>query len=370
MKPYLSIVVAARNDNYGGDFLRRMQLFLSTLAALSDRHRLKAELLIVEWNPPADRPRLGNVIDWPSKGCDLDIRIVEVPEEIHRRFPNSDRMPMFEYTAKNVGIRRARGEFILPTNPDIIFSDELIAFLAQGNVPTESYLKVDRYDIAESPPLRASVDKTLRFCRHNVVRIWKWDGFPVDTPLDPSFLRKVRNGVRSFASRPTPARLAKWMWRRIKSSNNGSSPKAPELKPEKLHLATPGDFILMSGRQWHDLRGFPELPSHSHLDTCLVYLAAATGLKLLALPHRIYHIEHGRAEHALRPVTDSETLQAFREMLASNRPVITNGDSWGLGDVVLPEYEISTFDRVLRGGPSRIKLGWPFRKAKGAGRAT
>ena len=36
--------------------------------------------------------------------------------------------------AKNVGIRRSDGEFILCTNIDIIFSDKMYAFLAKENL--------------------------------------------------------------------------------------------------------------------------------------------------------------------------------------------------------------------------------------------
>jgi hypothetical protein len=58
MKPYLSFVIAARNDDYGGNFLHRMQVFVNVLFWLWERHNLDAELVVVEWNPPKDRPRL------------------------------------------------------------------------------------------------------------------------------------------------------------------------------------------------------------------------------------------------------------------------------------------------------------------------
>ncbi|MGA2108556.1 MAG: hypothetical protein ABSH25_13040 [Syntrophorhabdales bacterium] len=335
MQPYLSVVVAARNDNYGGDFLYRMQLFVSTLGALANRHRLKAELLVVEWNPPPDRPRLRDAIDWPSES-DLGVRIVTVPEDVHRGLPISDKMPMFEYMAKNVGIRRAHGEFILVTNPDIIFSDELTAFLARGNLPTDSYIEVDRYDIGKAPSLRAPVDKTLRFCSRNVVRIWTGEWAPVD----PRFSTEVRRLVRSFASRPSPARLARWLWRRIKFSKNGNCPEGPEVKPAKVRLGAPGDFLLMARQQWRELRGFPELLSYRGIDFYMVCVASAAGLREVALPYRIYHQEHGRSEQALRPAIGVENMPGFREMLETKRPTIVNGDKWGLGDVALPEYEI------------------------------
>ena len=50
----ISFVVAARNDDYGGNFLHRMQVFVDNVMTLSSQEDLSAELMIVEWNPPAD----------------------------------------------------------------------------------------------------------------------------------------------------------------------------------------------------------------------------------------------------------------------------------------------------------------------------
>ncbi len=114
--PSLSIVVTARNDDYGGRFLERFINFVDLLAYQSDRFGLRAELVVVEWNPPADEPRLIDALDWPSPNGNLRMRIIEVPVEVHHTVEGSDRMPMFEYIAKNTGIRRAESEFVLATN--------------------------------------------------------------------------------------------------------------------------------------------------------------------------------------------------------------------------------------------------------------
>ncbi|MDB5305838.1 MAG: hypothetical protein JWO38_40, partial [Gemmataceae bacterium] len=64
--PYLSVVAAARNDDHGGNLLGRMQLFVNGLLEQCRRHRLPAELVLVEWNPPPDRPRLADALRWPA----------------------------------------------------------------------------------------------------------------------------------------------------------------------------------------------------------------------------------------------------------------------------------------------------------------
>src|SRR3984893_1923253 len=133
-QPYISLVVTARNDDHGGNLLGRMQIFVSGWIAQSQRHNLPSELIIVEWNPPSDRPRLRDALRWPESFGPCHVRFIEVSEEMHRRYTHSEGLPLYQMIAKNVGIRRARGQFILATNIDVLFSDELVAFLASHSL--------------------------------------------------------------------------------------------------------------------------------------------------------------------------------------------------------------------------------------------
>jgi hypothetical protein len=171
MNPYLTFAVAARNDNYGGNFLHRMQVFVNVLLTLWEKYNLNAELIIVEWNPPDDSPRLKDALTWPQCIKPGTIRFIEVPNEIHHRLPNSDRMPMFEYIAKNVGIRRAKGEYVLATNPDLIYSEALVRFLSSEVLSIDCFYRIDRYDVAELGPLDLSVEEQLKFCAKHTFRV-------------------------------------------------------------------------------------------------------------------------------------------------------------------------------------------------------
>lgn len=84
--PYLTIVAASRNDDHGGCLLRRMQLFVSGLLEQCRRYQLSAELVLVEWNPPVDRPRLADALSWSAGTGSCSVRIIEVLPEIRRRF--------------------------------------------------------------------------------------------------------------------------------------------------------------------------------------------------------------------------------------------------------------------------------------------
>src|SRR5437879_11244136 len=64
--PEFSFVATSRNDDHGGDVLRRTQSFVERLAEQCERHRGAAELVLVEWNPPPSRAGLIEVLGWPA----------------------------------------------------------------------------------------------------------------------------------------------------------------------------------------------------------------------------------------------------------------------------------------------------------------
>ena len=110
----LSVVMAGRNDQYGGgDYLARMNRCINSVAPLG------CEIIMVEWNPPPDRTSLLHVIE--AKG----VRVITVPPELHHTMHGWDLMEMFEYRAKNVGIRRAKGDWILVMNSDVQLTEEM-----------------------------------------------------------------------------------------------------------------------------------------------------------------------------------------------------------------------------------------------------
>jgi hypothetical protein len=168
--PLLSVVVTSRNDNHGGTLLRRMQTFTNHFIGQCKRHALNAELVIVEWNPPVDRPRLVEALRWPTDLGPCQVRIIEVPSELHRRFEHSSALPLFQMIAKNVGIRRSRGQFILATNIDILFSDEMMRFIVDNKLRPDRMYRVDRMDVMTEVPVDGTVEEQLAYCRCHFLR--------------------------------------------------------------------------------------------------------------------------------------------------------------------------------------------------------
>ena len=116
-KPEITIIVVGRNDNYQGDFKARLETTLSW-----NLRQIDGEAIYVEWNPIPERP---SDAEWLVKRFP-NLRVYVVPPEIHESCSTNPNMPLMEYFAKNVGIRRARTPWICVMNADVAFGLEII----------------------------------------------------------------------------------------------------------------------------------------------------------------------------------------------------------------------------------------------------
>jgi hypothetical protein len=328
--PKLSVVATTRNDDHGGNQVARTQLFIDGLAEQSLRFKLPLELLLVEWNPPADRPPLAEALSWPRSEW-FDPTIIVVTPELHRTFAHSEGLPLFQMIAKNVGIRRARAPFVLATNIDILLSDELFAFLQQDLNPGALY-RVDRYDIVadlDRKPLPSPAE-----CRALPwLRAHRLDGTHYADGRRPAWYARART------------RLNRTVW---EAMHGGPLPT--------LHTWACGDFTMTSRDVWAALRGYPEWPMFSmFLDSVVLLEAYHAGVEMvnLAPPMVAKHLEHsvgsGWSPEGARPL--SQRLDAAgvpyltgagydkvaRGILRKGRGYHpTNGPDWGLAAADLP----------------------------------
>ncbi|MHC4662641.1 MAG: hypothetical protein ACYS8W_13245 [Planctomycetota bacterium] len=343
MSNYLSIVVTARNDDHGGNLLERMQLFVTALIEQCKKYNLDAELIIVEWNPPSDKPRLKDALEWQGDFSPCAVRIIEVPESIHSRFKYSDKLPLFQMIAKNVGTRRAKGDFVLATNIDIIFSDELISFLASRKLRRGRMYRIDRHDIPQDVPAGTSLDELLKYCRENVIRIHRREG-------------SLTHATGHYHEVLPPIRRRWSVVEKLRDLGLGT----PEMR-SRLHTNACGDFTLMSRKDWFRLRGYPEIEIFSfHLDSLFCHAAHHGGARELVLeePMRIYHIEHGagsgwtpEAEAKLKKRLQEAGIEELNhdrfealalQMRKKRKPVICGDEDWGLARESLTEFLIES----------------------------
>jgi len=334
ISPYISFVVTSRNDDHGCDLLRRMQLFVDSLIDQCKRNNLQSEIVLVEWNPPSDRPRLSEALVWPTDPTPCDVRIIEVPAEIHRCYNHSDKLPLFQMIAKNVGIQRAQGQFILATNIDILFSDELIEFLAEKLLKKGKMYRVDRYDVPSTVPNDMPFGALQIWCQNNIVR------------LNRNRETIVFNKGIALTPKKKKASILK------KMLNAFFQTELP------LHTNACGDFTLMAKDDWMAVRGYAEFEMFSFkIDGLLCCAAHYAGAKeiLLEDPMRIYHIEHSpgsgwtpdrgaelmkeRITKAGIPQLSSDQYQTFiKQMQREKKAIVFNKDEdWGLANETLNE---------------------------------
>jgi hypothetical protein len=270
MNPYLSIVMGI-----GGTMSEDLLDRLANSVALIDG-ALSTELIIVEWNVSLrDFGKVEKVLAQDG----ISARIIHAPRELHAQVPNPHGFRYFEWYPKNIGIRRARGEFVLSTNPDDLFSDELFAYLSRRELATGCFYRVNRHDTRNG--------EVYRIC------------YPTGCHAPGSSEQEIRRSL----------------------------PNACPWSKDMIHYNASGDFTLMSKADWFMIHGNPEREYNHSVDGQTLYLAHLKGLKQIVLPYPIYHPDHVRTlNHAFAPEWDD------------NHPhTKENGEDWGFADMEFEE---------------------------------
>jgi hypothetical protein len=345
--PYLSIVAVSRNDNHGGRLTYRMQKFIDGFVAQCKRHQVHAELILVEWNPPEDRPFLDKVLKYPKDLGPASIRIIQVPPELHHKYDHSKNLPLFQMIGKNVGIRRAKGKFILATNIDILFSDPLFKFFKEKKLKEGIIYRCDRLDIPAILPETENFDEILKFCKKKYFLInrraqsipRRWIPLPLLIPILIPF-----GALKYFLGTPLSNPLRRKLYR--------------------IHSNACGDFTLLSKNDWERLRGYVEWPMYSfHIDSILMYQGILGNLKQKNFGSKkpIYHIAHQigsgytpegvsllfeRLDKGGVPYLSDEKLlqiaeKAYKEGKTRKKILQFQEEDWGLIDHPLPELTIT-----------------------------
>jgi hypothetical protein len=331
--PYLSVVVSGRNDDYGGMFLGRLDASVSAAVRLAHRHHLRLELIVVDWNPPREKPGLAEAISWPQiDHGGVSVRVITVPKGLHDGFENPGGHPMLEYPAQNAGIVRSKGAFVLATNPDVVISEELMAFLSREQLREDKLYRTDRLDVLpQGLPDVSDIDMLLRHCATHVSVLNDKTGSYRGQEITFS----SGGGIRRRES------LTRMIVRRSLATQNRLRMTQ---RANEAHFNASGDFTLMHRSSWEKLRGYPEVggPQH-HIDSYMVIAGLNSGLKQVILPEpmRIYHIDHLRGKEG-KPMNSMHPrlLPLFDTMLKTRSVPIFNEESWGLRDERLEEIEI------------------------------
>jgi len=253
-EPYLSIVTPCRNDNYAGDMSKKLILSLSILINQLKKYNLDTEIIVVEWNPPKNRPKLSSQLSILKTDGKTKIRVIEIDNFIHNKYISNKKINFPAVMATNVGIRRSNGRFVVSKSADTIYSDELIKFIGNKNLSSNCVYRVDRIDV-------------------NIKE------------------EHVKNN-----------------WEKYFNSNIVNRRRYNNIGP---YVKACGDFMLMSKHSWYQIRGYPEPKAGIGYGEDGEALSAAigTGLKQVCLSGKlvVYKNKHHN-QHSERVKTDQKHI--------------------------------------------------------------
>lgn len=340
-RPSLSVVATSRNDVHGGSMLKRMRLFVQGVLDQTRRFQLPLELIIVEWNPPSDRPLLGEVLPRPSPHDCVTLRYVRVPAAVHQRYRRAAEIPLFQMIAKNVGIRRATGAFVLCTNMDLLFSDALVAQLAHTPLSADTYYRANRCDVPDGLDPAWTISEQLGWCERHVIR---------RLGRDPRY-RHINLELVGLQGK---SRFKKWLFDKAALVKSSYWTEEQRLLCQ-LDTVACGDFTLMAREAWVAIQGYVELDLYSlHIDSLGLIAATALGYRQHVFPAAActYHIDHPSGWEAMSPVEQVRFLeqrpaidygllqQVGLHALRRRQRLGLNAETWGYAD---REFEETVF---------------------------
>jgi glycosyltransferase involved in cell wall biosynthesis len=255
MQPYISIVIACRNDSYAGPMVEKLKASLAILCEQLHRYEIPAEIIIVDWNPPSEFPSMYEELKLFQPGRFIKLVVIEVPPEIHKKYKYHQLRSIVGDVAVNVGIRRASGKFVLFKAADSFYSESLVSFLSSKKLNPKAIYRVDRVDVNVSI-LSDSVSYWEKHFSENII-------------------------FRYAAVTNEP------------------------------HVGAAGDFLLMARESWFKVEGVPESDQAITLgnDGEVIWAAMGYGINEIQLedPCRVYKITHSGL-HSSRVKESEQTL--------------------------------------------------------------
>ena len=283
--PYLSIVVTGRNDDFGGDFNGRFFRALKFNHHELTRAGIPYELVFVEWRPISGVPYLASVLEAECSHLGVSaLHSYVVDPTYHDALSLNPRLQFQEFIAKNVGTRRARGQFILTTNTDIYLSRGVLACLASRSLERGILYRAARCDL-----------KSLT------------DVSRVD-------------------------------WAQLEDERNYDT--INHIRPPLFTNAS-GDFLLLDRETYHRLRGFNEVyrVAKIHIDGNFCLKAHASDVRLVDIGWPVYHVGRGTFVAQAGLYKDQPESAPWGDRRWKSDVIYDNGPEWGLGGA--PERQLS-----------------------------
>ena len=311
--PYFSIVLVGRHDNFSAGFEVRAQNCLDTINAHLDKVPLaNIEIVFVDYATPiAKKPLLEKVL---NVGNNLRgrMRYIIVPEQAHKhilsQMATSTKISFLEYVAKNIGIRRSRGKFVLTTNPDDLLSVNLFELIASHQFNTALVYRAQRWDNREN------TSYTIQDLARGTSEPWEMQRWNVNQRCRPrSPLFSIIDSRSSYDVR--------------------------------VFLCGAGDFLLLSKKFWDAVEGFNEFPANPNVDALLSgrLMKLVPGYAQMIMYPLILHQRHPK-KNIFRPSVVNMSAHVDDYICTGRCPSCgryADTDNWGASDTVFREILVS-----------------------------
>lgn len=286
----ITAVIVSRNDNYGGHLNERATYCFNSAIETYD------EIIYIDWNSPTHSLLYDIKNNINFKGNFKHMVITpEVASHLTKYDPDAQKC--CEVLARNIGLRRATGDWVVSTNIDIIHPkreklEEQIKSLDQN-----TFYTISRRDINWD---------TIKEFHSGEIKFQEW--------------RSLRDYLYSG--------IEERYFEEKTISGDGYS-----------LINCCGDFQIAPRYIWEEIKGMEEELIYSlYADTNVQKKAVMHGFKLKALYEpALFHIEHGRGGGGFLDGINKKTNNPYKAITYQKET--SNLDSWGFGDVEI-EYEM------------------------------
>jgi hypothetical protein len=270
-----SAVIVSRNDNYGGNLKERAATCLNSMCRVFD------EVVYVDWNSPKRslieeiRPQLVNLGKLKH--------IIITPRQAKELVPDPEAQDCCEVMGRNIGIRRATGDFVASTNIDIVPMTLDVLGLNDGDFMVAARRDVpDWYDIYQE------------YGQDDLIGL-------------------------------------------LASEGRDLYPRKPDASDSQSVVVCCGDFQFAHFSVWEEVRGFEEtMVRRAFADTNVIIKARGIGMNVGKLDYDCFHLDHYDSSyiemHIKKPLND-------KDKYINGFTCTTNPQNWGAADVNFP-YEI------------------------------
>jgi len=283
-------VIVSRNDNYGGNLIERSTYCIQSSIDTYD------EVIYVDWNSPTQSLLWEIQNNIKFKG---NLKHIVIPPDIAKQLTNYDPHAQVcnEALGRNIGLRRATGDWIVSTNIDII------------------------------APRKQDIENTIKSLDENIF-------YTISRrEVELSTIKEFHNGELKYNQYGA---LREFL---INNSEERHFNETTVTGDDYSIINCCGDYQIAHRNIWNTIRGMEEDLIYSlYTDTNVQKKAVMHGFGLKAIYNpAFFHINHGRGGGGFLDGINRVTNDPRRAILEQKET--RNSDTWGFSQIEI-EFEV------------------------------